>query len=68
MLYEVITVSALDGVDEVAVNLLKNSMTVKLDERNVSVSDIIAAVEHSGYGAALAKPARGKAVSAADIV
>ncbi len=59
-------VSALDGVDEVAVNLLKNSMTVKLDERNVSVSDIIAAVEHSGYGAALAKPARGKAVSAAD--
>ncbi len=41
-------VSALSGVDSCSVNLLTNSMTV---EGESSDSEIIAAVEHAGYGA-----------------
>lgn len=42
-------VSALDGVDSCAVNLLTNSMAV---DGSASDSDIIAAVKNAGYGAA----------------
>lgn len=46
-------VAALDGVRSVAVNLLKNSMSVEYDEKAVGVGRIISAVEKSGYGAAV---------------
>lgn len=44
-------VSALGGVDDATVNLLKNSMTVSFDESVVSASDIANAVIKAGYGA-----------------
>jgi len=43
-------VSALPGVDECAVNLLTNSMSVS---GSASTAEIIAAVEKAGYGASL---------------
>jgi Cu2+-exporting ATPase len=43
-------VSALSGVDECAVNLLTNSMSVS---GSASTAEIIAAVEKAGYGASL---------------
>ena len=46
-------VGKLDGVEELSVNLLTNSMQVKYDEKCLSSSDIIAAVEKAGYGAAV---------------
>ena len=46
-------VRKLEGVDTVAVNLLQNNMTVEYDEARVDANQIIAAVEHAGYGAHL---------------
>nr|WP_294465938.1 heavy metal translocating P-type ATPase [uncultured Sellimonas sp.] len=46
-------VSALPGMKECSVNLLKNSMVVQYDEQALSSSDIIGAVEKAGYGAFL---------------
>ncbi len=45
------SVRALDGVHDVNVNLLRNSMTVDFDEGTVSEQDIINAVQSGGYGA-----------------
>ena len=45
------SVSGLNGVRSVNVNLLRNSMTVDYDENTVTESDIITAVESGGYGA-----------------
>ncbi|CAK7069993.1 MAG: Copper-exporting P-type ATPase [Desulfovibrio sp.] len=60
--------SALNGVADVNVNLLKNNMTVGFDENAVSVTDIITAVEKAGYGASLRVPQNSKplAVKGAD--
>ena len=44
-------VRALDGVSDVSVNLLKNSMSVEFDETAVDDEAIVAAVEKAGYGA-----------------
>ncbi len=44
-------VSVMDGVSDVSVNLLKNSMMVSLDEDKVSVEAVVEAVEKAGYGA-----------------
>ena len=44
---------AVAGVDDVAVNLLKNSMEVEFDGRPETVSAICAAVAKAGYGAML---------------
>ena len=44
-------VSAIDGVSDISVNLLKNSMTLLLDEGTVSVDTVIEAVRKAGYGA-----------------
>ncbi len=44
-------VSALKGVGDVSVNLLKNSMAISFDESVVSTSDITDAVIKAGYGA-----------------
>lgn len=47
------SVSNLTGVQECNVNLLKNSMVVTYDDKNVNSGQIIAAVEKAGYGASL---------------
>ena len=44
-------VSALAGVKSAQVNLLQNRLTVEYDEKQVSSSQIIQAVEQSGYKA-----------------
>lgn len=43
-------VSAVRGVQSVAVNLLKNTMRVEYDEKTVSPAVIVSAVEWAGYG------------------
>ena len=43
-------VSAVRGVKNVSVNLLKNTMWVEYDEKNVSSAAIVSAVERAGYG------------------
>lgn len=45
------SVGAVDGVNSVTVNLLKNSMKVDFDETKTDIDKIIAAVESGGYGA-----------------
>lgn len=44
-------VSAVRGVQSVAVNLLKNTMRVEYDEKTVSPAVIVSAIERAGYGA-----------------
>lgn len=44
-------VKKLDGVLDVAVNLLQNEMTVTYNEEKLSSADIVKAVEEAGYGA-----------------
>lgn len=46
-------VSKLDGMQEVSVNLLTNSMQVAFDADKLSSDDIIAAVTQAGYGASV---------------
>jgi len=46
-------VAKVEGVFEVNVNLLKNSMKVNFDEAVVTTAKIVAAVEKVGYGVAL---------------
>lgn len=46
-------VSAVRGVQSVAVNLLKNTMRVEYDEKTVSPAVIVSAVERAGYGASV---------------
>lgn len=48
-------IAKLDGVSEVSVNLLTNSMTVAYDEGALGAADIIANVGAIGYGASLHK-------------
>lgn len=47
------SVRKINGIEDVSVNLLTNSMQVAYDENNCSMQDIIAAVEKAGYGAAV---------------
>ena len=47
-------VSKIDGVENVSVNLLTNSMQVSYDENKVNEDIIVSEVEKAGYGAALA--------------
>ena len=58
------SVSNLTGVQECNVNLLKNSMVVTYDDKNVNRGQIIAAVEKAGYGASL-QQAKGKSAAQA---
>lgn len=46
-------VSKLDGIKEVSVNLLTNSMQADYDDTVLSDDEIIEAVEHAGYGASV---------------
>jgi len=60
-------VSKLDGMNEVTVNLLTNSMQVEFDDTRLSTGDIISAVTQAGYGASVKQDsaAPNPAVSAA---
>jgi len=58
------SVSKLTGVQECNVNLLKNSMVVTYDDKNVNSGQIIAAVEKAGYGASL-QQVKGKSATQA---
>jgi P-type Cu+ transporter len=42
----------LDGVDSASVNLSSERATVQFDESRLGVSDLVARVEHAGYGVA----------------
>ncbi|MBR2008753.1 MAG: heavy metal translocating P-type ATPase, partial [Peptococcaceae bacterium] len=46
-------VRQLEGMDDVTVNLLTNSMQVEFDESKLSTDDIITAVTQAGYGASV---------------
>lgn len=48
-------VKKLDGVDDVSVNLLSNSMTAIIEDSS-KVDEIISAIEGAGYGASAANP------------
>ena len=54
------SVSALNGVADVSVNLLKNSMTLSYDESLIDASAIINAVGKAGYGASLISEKRSR--------
>ena len=58
------SVSNLTGVQECNVNLLKNSMVVTYDDKNVNSGQIIAAVEKAGYGASI-QQVKGKSAAQA---
>lgn len=47
------TVQRLEGVENVSVNLLTNSMEVKFDESKINAQNIISAVTNAGYGASI---------------
>ena len=47
------SVRKLEGVSDVNVNLLANTMVVDYDEKTVTTDEIIKAVEKGGYGANL---------------
>lgn len=47
-------VNNIDGISQVSVNLIKNSMLAEYDEGKISPDKIIAAVNDAGYGAKLA--------------
>jgi len=54
------SVSKIEGVNTVNVNLLQNKMSVEFDEAAVDEQTIITAVVKSGYGAALVAAKNGK--------
>lgn len=54
------SVSKLSGIQEVSVNLLKNSMVASYDESVLNTPDIVRAVEKAGYGAFPKVPAQDK--------
>ena len=57
------SVSKLEGVDKVSVNLLTNSMQVEYNEELISEDNIINAVVNAGYGASVKGSAQGSVVS-----
>lgn len=60
-------VNKLEGVSQVSVNLLKNSMLLEYDESKINTDSIIAAVDDAGYGAkSLSNKTPNKTVSKVD--
>ena len=55
------SVRKLEGVSDVNVNLLANTMVVDYDEKTVTTDEIIKAVEKGGYGANLPAASAGEA-------
>lgn len=62
------SVSKVDGVDKVMVNLLTNSMQVEFQEEKTSTAAIIKAVEEAGYGASVKGKTAEKASGETDAV
>ena len=62
------SVGKLSGMNEVAVNLLKNSMTVTYDDSVLSTRTIIDTVVKAGYGASLKDEAKGKSTAKKETV
>lgn len=67
------SVSKVEGVSQVTVNLLTNSMQVELDDTKTDIGVIIKAVEEAGYGASIKsepniKAKEGKTESGEDAV
>ena len=62
------SVGKLSGMNEVAVNLLKNSMTVTYDDSVLSTRTIIDTVVKAGYGASLKDEAKGKSAAKKETV
>lgn len=58
------SVSHVNGVSQVSVNLLQNSMTVEYDEAITDDDEIIKAVEKGGYGASVFSGSRDKRTQA----
>lgn len=58
-------VSKLDGMQDVSVNLLTNSMQVEFDQTKLSTQQIISAVTQAGYGASVKGEHTGNAAAAA---
>lgn len=56
------SVKKLEGIEEVQVNLLSNSMEVEYQPEKITADKIIQAVEHAGYGASLAGEGKKKSV------
>ena len=56
-------VKKLPGIQEVSVNLLKNSMMVSYDETALNRDDIIQSVEKAGYGASVKEETQKSQVS-----
>ena len=52
-------VSALPGMEQCSVNLLKNSMVVNYDDHTLNSAQIVEAVEKAGYGAMLETKGKG---------
>lgn len=50
------SVSKLDGVQAVSVNLLTNSMAVDFDSNALTPEQIVETVVHAGYGASVSRP------------
>lgn len=62
------SVSKVEGVNQVTVNLLTNSMQVEFDDSKTDAGEIVKAVEEAGYGASVKKEqgsSQGKAGSEA---
>lgn len=59
--------SKVDGIDEVSVNLLKNSMALTYDKNVIDNNKIINIVEDIGYGASLHKEAEKKETSSKSV-
>ncbi len=57
-------VSKLDGMQDVSVNLLTNSMQVEFDQTKLSTQQIISAVTQAGYGASVKEEHTGNAAAA----
>ncbi len=57
------SVSKLNGITDVNVNLLSNNMTVEYDEAQTDPAKIINAVKNSGYGASLANAKKTEMIS-----
>ena len=62
------SVGKLSGMNEVAVNLLKNNMTVTYDDSVLSTRTIIDTVVKAGYGASLKDEAKGKTAAKKETV
>ena len=61
------SVRKLEGVSDVNVNLLANTMVVDYDEKAVTTDEIIKAVEKGGYGANLPAASAGEAPRQSEI-